>query len=156
MLPNGIMTAINDYYHGLIKNHNDKVDEEIRVRTEKLKAKENEPAEPGVVYWKAVNSSSTFKFKYPPREGSMTQRLVDSVIEEPGITKKEFYEKYGMEYRKGHNTQFFGSIKDAGIVAVEKGPYGQFKYYLGPNYDEWKEGKLKISKNNNQQRPWNW
>lgn len=96
------------------------------------------------IYWKPLNSASSYKFKYPPKEGSLTYEFIKSVKENPGITPKEFYkDKYDFDYYSGYNTQFFGSIKDSGILRVEKGPYGILKYYLGPNYEAWTKGNIK-------------
>jgi len=97
-----------------------------------------------IAYWDPNNSASTYKFKYPPKEGSLTHEFIKAVKETPGITPKEFYkEKYDFDYYSGYNTQFFGSIKDSGILRVEKGPYGVLKYYIGPNYEAWTKGNLK-------------
>ena len=98
----------------------------------------------GNVFWKPLNSASSFIFKYPPKEGSLTHEFIKAVKENPGTTPKEFYrEKYDFDYKPGYNTQFFGSVKDSGILRAEKGPYGELKYYLGPNYEDWTKGKLK-------------
>jgi len=98
----------------------------------------------GNIFWKPLNSASSFIFKYPPKEGSLTHEFIKAVKENPGTTPKEFYrEKYDFDYKPGYNTQFFGSVKDSGILRAEKGPYGELKYYLGPNYKAWTKGKLK-------------
>ena len=95
------------------------------------------------VYWLSKNQKSTFRFKYPPKSGSMTDKFIKSIKKNPGITNKEFYESEGKVHTPGNNSQFFGSIKDSGIVRVEKGPYGVSKYYLGPNFEDWTKGNLK-------------
>lgn len=98
----------------------------------------------GNVFWKPLNNASSFIFKYPPKEGSLTHEFIKAVKENPGTTPKEFYrEKYDFDYKPGYNTQFFGSVKDSGILRAEKGPYGELKYYLGPNYETWTKDKLK-------------
>lgn len=107
------------------------------------------------VFWVPGNSSSTFVFKYPPRENTTINRFVNYVKKNPGVTAKEFYkEVYDFDYYSGYNTQFWGSIKDSGIVKTEKGPYGVFKYYIGPNYKKWTEGNLERYRE--QSRPWRW
>ena len=42
---------------------------------------------------------------------------------------------------RGHNNMFFASIKDSGIVKMER-KGRQFVYSLGPNHEAWTEGKL--------------
>ena len=97
-----------------------------------------------ITYWTTDNSSSTFKFNYPPKWNSLTRKFVDWVRWNPGGTKNEFYQEVlGNPYPKGHQSQFFSSIKDSGIVKVEKGPRGSNTYTIGPNYENWVNGKLK-------------
>jgi len=106
-------------------------------------------------YWVPGNSSSTFVFKYPPKENTLINKFVNYVKKKPGVTAKEFYkEVYDFDYYPGYNTQFWGSIKDSGIVKTEKGPYGVFKYYIGPNYKKWTKGNLERYRE--QSRPWRW
>ena len=107
------------------------------------------------VFWVPSNGSSTFVFKYPPRENTTINMFVNYVKKNPGVTAKEFYkEVYDFDYYPGYNTQFWGSIKDSGIVKTEKGPYGVFKYYIGPNHKKWTEGNLERYRE--QSRPWRW
>ena len=92
--------------------------------------------------WRANSYVSTFKFKYPPREGTMTQRFVDYLKQNPRKTSNQFYEDVlGYSRPRAHNNMFFSSIKDAGIVKMER-QGRQFVYSLGPNYQAWVEGKL--------------
>ena len=106
-------------------------------------------------YWVPNNSSSTFTFKYPPRENTLINKFINYIKNNPGTTAKEFYkEVYDFDYYSGYNTQFWGSIKDSGIVKTEKGPYGVLKYYIGPNYKKWTEGNLERYRE--QSRPWRW
>ncbi len=59
-----------------------------------------------------------------------------------GKTSNEFYEDVlGYSRPRAHNNMFFSSIKDAGIVKMER-QGRQFVYSLGPNYQDWVEGKL--------------
>lgn len=107
------------------------------------------------VFWVPGNGSSTFTFKYPPRENTTINKFVNYVKNNPGVTAKEFYkEVYDFDYYPGYNTQFWGSINDSGIVKTEKGPYGVFKYYIGPNHKKWTEGNLERYRE--QSRPWRW
>jgi hypothetical protein len=101
-----------------------------------------------VTYWVPVNTSSSYAFKYPPKPNSLTKRFLDAVRLKPGITPKEFYEDVmvgsggGREYYPGYNAHFFGSLRDSGLVKRKKGSYGEFKYYIGPNYRTWTKGNL--------------
>ena len=82
-------------------------------------------------------------FRYPPKEGSLTKVFVDFVKNNPGKTRKEFYDYIGREYSPGNNSSFFAAIKDAGIVNLtRKGR--QFVYTIGPNHEAWTEGRLKL------------
>ena len=92
--------------------------------------------------WTPGSYVSTFTFKYPPREGTMTQRFVDYLKQNPRKTSNQFYEDVlGYSRPRAHNNMFFSSIKDAGIVKMER-QGRQFVYSLGPNYQAWVEGKL--------------
>lgn len=107
------------------------------------------------VFWVPNNSSSTFTFKYPQKENTTVNKLINYVKKNPGTTAKEYYkEVHDFDYYPGYNTQLWGSIKDSGILRTEKGPYGVFKYYIGPNYKKWTEGNLERYRE--QSRPWRW
>ena len=107
------------------------------------------------VFWVPTNSSSTFTFKYPQKENSTVNKLINYVKKNPGTTAKEYYkEVHDFDYYPGYNTQMWGSIKDSGILRTEKGPYGVLKYYIGPNYKKWTEGNLERYRE--QSRPWRW
>ena len=107
------------------------------------------------VFWVPSNGSSTFVFKYPQKENSTVNKLINYIKKNPGVTAKEFYkEVYDFDYYSGYNAHLLGSIKDSGILRVEKGPYGVFKYYIGPNYKKWTEGNLERYRE--QSRPWRW
>lgn len=93
--------------------------------------------------WSPIRRATTMVFKYPPKEGSLTQRFLDFIKNNPGKTKKEFYDSIGKKYRPGHNSTYFAAIKDAGIVTLtRKGR--QFVYTIGPNHQAWTEGKLRL------------
>jgi len=106
-----------------------------------------ERADLDTTYWQHYgHSGRSLKFHYPPRKGTMTQLLTDYVIKNPGKTRQEFYrDVLKREHTPGHNTTFFGGIISSGIIRGErgKGRGRGMKFYKGPNYDAWKEGKLK-------------
>jgi hypothetical protein len=103
----------------------------------------------GIEYktWSPDSYVSSFTFKYPPRKGTMTQKFVDYLKSFPESTSKEFYEDVlGYSRPRAHNNMFFSSIKDSGIVKMERRGR-QFVYSLGPNYEAWKNGRLLRSTN---------
>jgi len=92
--------------------------------------------------WKPQSFVSSYVFKYPPKKGSMTQLFTDYIKQNPGSTANEFYmDILGHPRPRAHNNMFFASIKDSGIVKMERDGR-QFVYSLGPNYQTWTEGKL--------------
>ena len=91
--------------------------------------------------WQPMRSRTPLTFKYPPKEGSLTQLFVDFVKNNPGKTRKEFYDSIGRTYTPGHNSEFFAVINDSGIVKMER-QGRQFVYTLGPNYEPWTRGEL--------------
>ena len=98
----------------------------------------------GVDYttWDAQSYVSSYTFKYPPRKGTMTQKFTDYLKQNPRRTSNQFYEDVlGYSRPRAHNNMFFASIKDAGIVKMER-QGRQFVYSLGPNYEDWTQGKL--------------
>jgi hypothetical protein len=100
-------------------------------------------------YWVPGNASSTFQFNYPPKWNSLTRKFIDWIRWNPGGTKREFFvEVLGktqewMDTRfQSHSSQFFGSMKDSGIIKMERNG-NRYEYFLGPNYDAWTKGNLK-------------
>ena len=92
--------------------------------------------------WDTESWVSSYAFKYPPKQGTMTQKFTDYLKENPRRTANQFYEDVlGRSRPRGHNNMFFASIKDSGIVKMER-QGRQFVYSLGPNYDTWTQGKL--------------
>ena len=92
--------------------------------------------------WESTSYVSSFQFKYPPREGTMTQKFTDYLKGNPRRTSQQFYEEVlGYSRPRAHNNMFFSSIKDSGIVKMER-EGRQFVYSLGPNYSAWTKGKL--------------
>ena len=69
-------------------------------------------------------------------------KFIDYLKQNPRRTSNQFYEDVlGYSRPRGHNNMFFAAIKDAGIVKMER-QGRQFVYSLGPNYQDWVEGKL--------------
>jgi hypothetical protein len=92
--------------------------------------------------WDSTSYVSSYTFRYPPKQGTMTQKFVDYLKENPRRTSNQFYEDVlGYPRPRGHNNMFFASIKDSGIVKMER-KGRQFVYSLGPNYEGWTQGKL--------------
>ena len=92
--------------------------------------------------WDAQSYVSSYTFKYPPKQGSMTQLFTSYLKDNPRSTSNQFYEDVlGRPRPRGHNNMFFASIKDSGIVKMER-KGRQFVYSLGPNYEAWIQGKL--------------
>jgi hypothetical protein len=86
-----------------------------------------------------------FKFTHPPREGTITQRFIDYIEENPESTANQFYIDVLKRSRpRGHNSSFFSAIRDSGIVSLSRLRNSRdFIYTLGPNYKAWTEGKLR-------------
>ena len=89
------------------------------------------------VDWEINNSTASIKFIYPPKSGSLTKQFIDFIYNNPGSTRQDFYKFINREYTPGNNSQFFAGIKDTGILEL----IGN-KYYIGPNYGKWTQGKL--------------
>ena len=96
----------------------------------------------GYETWEANSYVSSYQFNYPPRKGTMTQKFIEYIKENPGRTSNQFYEDVlGYPRPRAHNNMFFSSIKDSGIVKMER-KGRQFVYSIGPNYSAWTKGKL--------------
>ena len=97
----------------------------------------------GEVYWVPSNCSSTYVFKYPLKEGTISSNFIEYIKENPGSTSKQFYwDVYQKDYFPGLNSALTPSLKAAGIIKTKKGRYGELKYYLGPNYIKWTQGRV--------------
>ena len=115
----------------------------IEVQLYRYFYQSNVPSKDGSVLWKANSGHSSYKFEYPASQNSLTKRFLDYVIANPGRTAEEFYrDVLGQRRRPAHNSTFFGSIKDAGLVRLERRGR-QFVYFIGPNYETWTQGRLK-------------
>jgi len=106
--------------------------------------KNHVPTKDGSILWRPVSSHSSYKFEYPASETSLTKRFLDYLIANPtGKTPEEFYQEVlGTPRRPAHNSTFFSSIKDAGLVRSERRGR-KFVYFIGPNYEAWTQGRLK-------------
>jgi hypothetical protein len=94
--------------------------------------------------WDTQSYVSSYTFKYPPKQGTMTQKFVDYLKElyPQKRTANQFYEDVlGYARPRAHNNMFFASIKDSGIVKMERSGR-QFVYSLGPNHKAWTQGRL--------------
>ena len=95
------------------------------------------------VYWYPENSASTYSFENPKEAGKTTKAFISYVKEQNSIgkpaTQKGFVEGLGRKYYPGYLSQFFGSIKDSGIVVRNR----KGEYQLGPNYEVYMQGKLR-------------
>jgi len=105
-----------------------------RPEVKELTRKEN-------TIWEPMRTRTPLTFRYPPKEGSLTQLFIDFVKNNPGKTRKEFYDSIGRTYTPGHNSEFFAVINDSGIVKMDR-KGRQFVYTLGPNYEPWTRGEL--------------
>lgn len=87
--------------------------------------------------WNKSNPHSTIKLIYPPKPNSLTKKFLDFIYENPGSTKADFYKHINRELTPGNNTDLFARLKNSGLVELVGN-----KYYLGPNYGKWTQGKL--------------
>jgi len=106
-------------------------------------------------FWRAGNAQSTYTFSKP--NGTLADKFTKYIISKLNKgklpTKKEFIEMLFKEQNRelndyvlnGYLSTFLASIKDAGIVKLNRNASGSPKFYytLGDNYDKWKQGKLK-------------
>lgn len=99
----------------------------------------------GKVVWKPNNHTSKITFSNPKRMGRLTKSFVKYIINNQisgkKSTKRGFYKYIGREYSDGHNSHFFGSIKDSGIVKMER-VGREFHYTIGDNFHHYLNGDL--------------
>jgi hypothetical protein len=107
------------------------------------------------VFWTAQNVQSKYTFTKP--EGTLAEKFTNYILnsEKKGqyATKVGFLKILFKERNRdisdmkiqGYISLFFASIKDAGIVKLNRNASGtpRFYYTLGDNYDKWKQGKLR-------------
>ena len=106
--------------------------------------KNNVPTKDGSILWRPVSTHSSYRFEYPASENSLTKRFLDYLIANPtGKNPEEFYQEIlGRPRPPAHNSTFFSSIKDAGLVRSERRGR-KFVYFIGPNYEAWTQGRVK-------------
>jgi hypothetical protein len=102
------------------------------------------------VKWKPMNWVSTYAFSNPKKMGPLTKQFIKYVksADEYSMkaTKRGFYKIIGKELHPGNNSNFFASIKDAGIVKLNKewnGSYNEYWYTKGSNWNAFLNGNLK-------------
>lgn len=88
--------------------------------------------------WVAGNSTSRMTLIYPPKPGNITDQFLKFIFDNPGCTKKEFYDSIERDLTPGNNSQLFAALRDAVLVELVGN-----KYYIGANYGIWTQGKLK-------------
>ena len=97
------------------------------------------------IVWKPKNSSSSITFSDPKKMGKLTRQFIGYVVNNQIIgkksTKQGFYKSIGKKCRNGHNSQFFGSIKDSGIVEMKR-IGGEYVYTIGENFHHYLNGDL--------------
>lgn len=99
-------------------------------------------AEKNKVMWRRSNSLSNYSFE-SKKSDTLANKFIDYIKtqnekNEPA-TRRDFLQKMGYSDNRGYLSTFFSSIKNAGIVTMDI----KNKYSLGPNYQAYKEGKLK-------------
>jgi hypothetical protein len=105
-----------------------------------------------IIYWSPKNMNSNYSFESLNPENAYI-KFLNYIIEKENAgepaDKKDFLlnvlNKDPEEVNfSGYFSTMFSSMKDAGLVTIYRAkerPY--FRYKIGPNYQAWKEGKLK-------------
>jgi len=95
--------------------------------------------------WRPNNILSTYTFGRNTSD-SLANKFTDYIKsqnkENKPATRRDFLEKMGYKSDRGFLSTFFASIKNAGIVTMDR----KNEYYLGPNYEKYKEGKIERKK----------
>lgn len=95
-----------------------------------------------LAFWGSSNVSSTYSFK-KPGSSKLAEKFINYIKEQNSknepATRKDFLIKNYGHANRGFLTTFFSSIKDAGIVKIDK----NFNYSIGPNYEKYLQGKLR-------------
>jgi hypothetical protein len=95
--------------------------------------------------WRPNNILSTYTFGRNTSD-SLANKFTDYIKsqnkENKPATRRDFLEKMGYKFDRGFLSTFFASIKNAGIVTMDR----KNEYYLGPNYEKYKEGKIERKK----------
>ena len=104
-----------------------------------------------ITYWKPLNMNSNYRFQSMNPDNAYI-KFLDYIIdrEQRGLPayKSDFLlnvlEKDPEEVNfSGYFSTMFSSMKDAGLVSLYRAkekPY--YRYKIGPNYKEWKQGRL--------------
>lgn len=126
----------------------------VRTFEEKVKAYENvllkriekiqfKKKNKDLTFWDPSNRSSTYSFSKPERGSKLTKKFIDYVKEQNNkdkpATRKDFLMKNYGHAKPGFLSSFFSSIKNAGIVNMDR----NFNYSIGPNYEKYLQGKLR-------------
>ena len=105
-----------------------------------------------VTYWSPVNSQSNYRFESTNPDNSYIKFLEyirDRESQNEPASKRDFLinvlekdpEKIVLS---GYLSTMFSSMKDAGLVSLYRAKdYPYFRYKIGPNYNLWKQGRLK-------------
>jgi len=105
-----------------------------------------------IVYWSPKNTKSGYSFESLSPDNAYI-KFLNYIIEKENVgepaTKRDFLlnvlnkDPQEVDF-SGYLSTMFGSMRDAGLITIYKSnerPY--FRYKIGPNYELWKEGKLK-------------
>ena len=105
-----------------------------------------------ITYWRPKNSQSNYRFESSNPDNSYIKFLEyirDRESQNEPASKRDFLinvlekdpEKIVLS---GYLSTMFSSMKDAGLVSLYRAKdYPYFRYKIGPNYNLWKQGRLK-------------
>ena len=105
-----------------------------------------------ITYWRPKNSQSNYRFESINPDNSYIKFLEyirDRESQNEPASKRDFLinvlekdpEKIVLS---GYLSTMFSSMKDAGLVSLYRAKdYPYFRYKIGPNYNLWKQGRLK-------------
>ncbi len=100
----------------------------------------------GEIVWRCTNSSSSYTFNNPNKSRKLTKGflkyLINNQISGETSTKKGFYKFVGKELNNGNCSTFFSSIKESGIVNVEK-VGREYVYTIGENFHHYLNGNVR-------------
>jgi hypothetical protein len=89
-----------------------------------------------------VNKSGGYSLQ--KKEGSMVRQLIDYMTDDVSVirkTKRGFLDYIGSHYTSGQFGTFWSAVNKQGIIE-KVGGGSNVTYKLGPNYDDWEEGKV--------------
>ena len=105
-----------------------------------------------IIYWRPMNSQSTYRFESMNPDNAyikFLEYIKNRTEQGQPADKYDFLlnvlnkDPDEVEF-SGYLSSMFSSLKDAGLVSLYRAkekPY--FRYKLGPNYKEWRQGRLK-------------